>query len=84
MTISTPASYGANATYVIRNILAARHYPEYGDWTGVKTARVLRGCRRLERRGLVEEEKSRSAYFIVMKFWKLTDAGRAVIKQAAA
>lgn len=78
------ASNGGHATYVIRNILAASWHPEHGDWTGLGTARVLRGCRRLEKRGLIKE--ARSSY-LVMKCWQLTEAGRAVVvvsREAAA
>lgn len=61
-------------TYVIRNTL---------DWTGkvfhrqgLQTSHVLRSCRRLEKRGLVEEGWS---FYEVMKAWCITPAGRAAL-----
>lgn len=61
---------GRNATYVIRNHL---------DWPGkplhrrgLKTAQVLRACRRLQKQGLVHET---SSSYLVMKCWALTAAG---------
>lgn len=59
-------------TYVLRNHLDWPDRP-FGDWSGLTTDRVLRGCRRLEKRGLIKE--ARSAY-AVMKCWEITDAGR--------
>lgn len=66
-----------NATYVIRNHL---------DWPGkplhrrgLKTAQVLRACRRLQHRGLLYET---SSSYLVMKCWALTDAGRAALSKA--
>lgn len=64
------------ATYVLRNCL---------DWpgkthhrSGITTRDVLRACRRLERRGLVEEA---STSYAVMKCWAITAAGSAALQR---
>jgi hypothetical protein len=56
------------ATYVIRNMMSwpSDHW-RVGFWYGLETSTVLRACRRLKKRGLIEEAPSSYA---VMKCWR--------------
>lgn len=63
--------WSGGATYVLRNRL---------DWPGkswhrknLQTSDVLRSCRRLEAKGLIEREPTSYA---VMLSWRTTEAGR--------
>lgn len=61
-------------TYVICNCLTRDRSGR--DWRGLATKQVLAACRRLERRGHVEEAPTSYA---IQKCWRITDAGRVAI-----
>lgn len=72
-------SQGQGATYVIRNRVA---WPgEYFHSRNLATPQVLRSCRRLAKRRLVEETHETS--YRVMKVWKITEAGRQYLRIVA-
>jgi hypothetical protein len=56
------------ATYVIRNMMSWKsdHWG-CGFWPDLATSKVLRACRRLQKRGLIEEAPTSYA---VMKCWR--------------
>lgn len=56
------------ATYVLRNMMAwPNDHWKLGFWPSLETSRVLRACRRLQKRGLIEEAPSA---YVVMKCWR--------------
>ncbi|CAM5194447.1 putative protein OS=Bosea thiooxidans OX=53254 GN=SAMN05660750_03297 PE=4 SV=1 [Bosea thiooxidans] len=58
------------ATYVLRNMMTwPNDHWKVGFWPALETSAVLRACRRLQKRGLIEE--SPTAY-AVMKCWRPT------------
>ncbi len=62
------------ATYVIRNMMAwpSDHW-KVGFWPNLQTSTVLRACRRLQKRGLIEEA---TTSYAVMKCWREVSSGR--------
>lgn len=62
------------ATYVLRNMMAwPNDHWQVGFWPSLETSRVLRACRRLQKRGLIEEA---STSYVVMKCWRLVGSGQ--------
>lgn len=68
-------------TYVIRNMMSwpSDHW-EVGFWPNLQTSTVLRACRRLEKRGLIEEAPTNYA---VMKCWREVGSGRKLADAAS-
>lgn len=72
--LSALSGGGAAATYVIRNRLDHPGRPFYRK--EIETRHILRACRRLEREQMISEAAS---LFVVMKSWRITDAGKQAI-----
>ena len=72
--LKASTEWSPNATYVLRNRISRQ-----SKISGLKTATVLRSCRRLEKAGLLKQ--FHASGYAVMLVWEITPAGRAALSQ---